>query len=649
MINFNIKPLQVNIHLALLLRFLLALLFFTICRVIYYVINIGYFPDLSIGTILKIFYGGVLFDISGLLFILSLYIISQVIPFKIRHNKTYQKITSWFFIVPLTVGIIANLADAVYYQITLKRTTAVLFEQFSNETNMGKLVAQFMLDYWYMVIIAIILIFVLYKTNKKITVKEAPIGKNWIYFFTSIGITILVITASIIGVRGGYKHSSRPITLSNASKYTNNPNQRALVLNTPFTLIKTVNKIPLHEVNYFASQKEQERIFSAFHSGENKTDSLYKKKNIVVIILESFGSEHISALNKDIKGYKGFTPFLDSLIGQSYTFKHAFANGRKSIEGMSSCLASIPSLKTPFVLSHYSGNEINSLANLLRPEGYYSAFFHGAPNGSMGFDAFTKQAGFDDYFGMNEYGNDNHFDGFWGIWDEEFFQYYANEMNKMKEPFVTSIFSVSSHHPFNLPERYDGVFPEGKLRLQKTIGYTDYALKQFFETAKKMPWFKNTIFVITADHASTFTDLPEYKTPNGFFAVPLIIYDPSNPNLIAFNDTDVVQQIDIMPTLMNMIGYQKDYIAFGSDMLDPSEPHFAMTFIADIYYFFSKGYLLQYHNEILIGIYNYENDPLFKHNLVFDKRNHQPELLKLCLAFIQEHNRRMIRNELTVK
>jgi len=636
---------KVNIYTALLLRFGIALFLFSLCRVIFILFNYSFYPDLSFGVLVKIFYGGIFFDIAGLLYLLGLYILLQIIPFKFRNLNIYQKITNWFFIIPLSLGIIVNLMDTIYYKFTLKRTTIAMFDQFSNETNMGKLFLQFTLDYWYMILIAAALIFITYFLTKKVTVTAVSQQKNSYYFLTSLFFSAAIIAFSIIGVRGGYRHSTRPITLSNASKYITKPNQRAIVLNTPFTLLRTYDEVALEDVKYF-SQSKQETIFSAHLT--NISDSLFKKKNVVLIILESFGREHFGALNKDIPNYKGFTPFLDSLINYSYSFKKSFANGRKSISGMPSTITSIPSLKTPFILSNYSGNKINSLASLLKTENYSSAFFHGAPNGSMGFDAFSQQAGFDAYFGMTEYGNDNDFDGFWGIWDEEFFQFYANKMNNMKEPFFTSIFSVSSHHPYKVPEKYKNHFPTGKLEIQETIGYTDYALKKFFKTARKMPWFKNTIFVLTADHASTFSDLSQYKTLPGYFAVPLIIYDPSNTQLRKLNDSTVVQQIDIMPTVLNLLNYPNDYIAFGNDIFNKEVPHIAINYLADYFHLYKNDLVVQFDGKTVIGVFNFKKDPLFHVNLISENTTEQKELINLCKAFIQEHNRRMIHNDLSI-
>jgi phosphoglycerol transferase MdoB-like AlkP superfamily enzyme len=98
----------------------------------------------------------------------------------------------------------------------------------------------------------------------------------------------------------------------------------------------------------------------------------------------------------------------------------------------------------------------------------------------MGFDAFANQSGFADYFGKGEYGNDDDFDGIWGIWDEKFLHYYSKKMSEFKQPFFTTLFTVYSHHPYQLQEEYQDKFKGGSLPIYRTIEYSDWALKRFF-------------------------------------------------------------------------------------------------------------------------------------------------------------------------
>lgn len=638
----NKIPLLQNIYSVLIFRILIVMLLFSFSRILFYFYNQSYFPDMQFSHFLYLMLGGLRFDLTAILYTNLIFIFLQLLPFKFRHFKIYQKITLVLFYITNSLIIIANLADIAYYQFTLKRTTASVFQQFENETNLGTLFFRFLIDFWQITLAAIILIVILIYSNIKIKVGAANIIKYWQYSLINLLVSAVFVVLLIIGIRSGYDGTSRPLNMSNASEYIKTPNETAIVLNTPFSFYLTFSKKALAKKHYF-SEQELAYIYSAHHKAD--TTNNFQRKNVVIFILESFGRENIGALNKDIEGYKGFTPFLDSIINQSYTHKYSFANGRKSIEAMPSVTASMPSLVTSYILSHYSGNKINTLANTLAKKGYYSAFFHGAPNTSMGFKAFTTLAGFDDYFGKDEYNNDDDFDGYWGIWDEEFFQFFANKMDTFKEPFLTTLFSVSSHHPYVLPEKYKGKFPEGNLELHRTIGYTDFALRKFFEEAKKMDWFKNTIFVITADHAATFSDLKEYKTAQGYFAVPVIIYEPTTENWRGFNDSTVIQQIDIMPTILGYLKYDHDYIAFGSDIKKQNSEHFTVSYLENVYQATMDEYLLQYDEKEVVSLFNIKKDKLHKNNLKGKYPDIENKILTKLKAFIQEHNQRLIDNE----
>jgi phosphoglycerol transferase MdoB-like AlkP superfamily enzyme len=440
--------------------------------------------------------------------------------------------------------------------------------------------------------------------------------------------------------------------MNNAGKYVNSTRNMSLVTNTPFCIIRTWGKKAFQVMNLLP-EDEMNMIYTPVRNDvpphelpPHELPPSLDGGNVVVIILESFSREFIGSLNKDLENgqYKGYTPFLDSLITKSLVFFIFFANGRKSIDAIPSVTASIPALVLPYVISERSGNRINSLASVLSAEGYQTSFFHGAPNGSMGFDAFTKIAGYNRYFGKNEYGKDDGFDGVWGIWDEPFFQFFADEMNKMKEPFLTTIFSVSSHHPFAVPTQYQQLFPEEDIPLQKCIRYTDLALREFFEKSSKMPWFKNTLFVITADHCSE-SDFKEYKTNVMEHAVPLIFY--KSDNSLSGVNTSLAQQIDIMPSVLGYLNYSKPYIAFGNNLFDPSSQRFVINYPEDSYQFLSGDYVLYLSEENISGIFNRKDDPYLLKNLL--GKVALPEQEKLLKAIVQQFNNRMAQDRLVIE
>jgi phosphoglycerol transferase MdoB-like AlkP superfamily enzyme len=581
-----------------------------------------------------------------------LFVFLMIIPFRFRFRPVYQQSLKYLFLFTNSLGLLANIADTVYYQFTLRRTTLSVFRQFENEQNLFGLLFQFLLDYWYALVFFLFLAWILKKVYGMIPVK-GPLLTNPLTYYGSGTVAMVVIAGLVVaGIRGGFGESTRPITLSNAAQYATVPKDINIVLNTPFALLRTARTPIVQKVNYFSTDEEAEQVFSPIH---NPTDTgSFVRKNVVVLILESFSMEFVGAYN----GGKGYTPFLDSLIEHSFAFQHSFANGRKSIDAMPSVICSIPAIEVPFVLSHYSGDRVNSLPSLLKDKGYYSAFFHGAPNGSMGFQAFANSSGFDSYYGKDEYAQNEtyeneDYDGIWGIWDHKFLTYYAEKMNGFKEPFFTTCFSVSSHHPYNLPKEFEGRFKGGEMTIYRCIEYTDFALRKFFEKVSKMPWYDNTLFVITADHASAQISQEKYNTAWGYFSIPIIFFDPS---VITENESgepqplidEIVQQIDIMPSVLSYLKYDKPYVAFGRNVFDWRNKLVAYNFLDDTYQSFSGSYLLQFDGEKSIGLYDFKKDPLMRSNLLTQLPASVWAMELPLKAFIQQYKNRMVDDNLTM-
>jgi phosphoglycerol transferase MdoB-like AlkP superfamily enzyme len=533
----------------------------------------------------------------------------------------------------------------------MRRTTATVFNEFGNEDNLASIFGKEILNHWYLLLLLIVLMFAMFKLYRKPKSER----KNlvwWKYDLLYLVFLGLAVYISIVGMRGGFTRATRPITISNANQYVDRPIEAALVLNTPFSIIRTIGVQTFQNVDYYATEEELENVFTPVHNP--LTNNGFRQKNVVVLIVESFGREYIGAFNRDLENgeYKGFTPFVDSLIEHSATFRYSYSNGRKSIDGMPSVLSSIPMFVEPFVLTPASMNRLSGLACELGKKGYSTGFFHGAQNGSMGFQAFARSTGFGGYYGRDEYnadsrfGGDADFDGTWAIWDEPFLQFYCTTMSEMQQPFMTAVFTASSHHPYNVPDEYKSVFPEGDLSIHKCIGYTDNALRKFFDSARKQPWYNNTIFVITADHTNE-TNHAEYQTDLGSFSVPIIIYEPGNDSIANCYDK-VAQHIDIMPTILGMLGYDNSYLAFGCDLFATSaEQCYAVNYLNGIYQYVKYGYVLQFDGTNTKAIYALD-DKLMKNNLVgqVECQQRMEDELK---AIIQQYMSRMNGDRLVVE
>jgi phosphoglycerol transferase MdoB-like AlkP superfamily enzyme len=634
---------QGNVLLVSFFRLLVVLLLFFFSRIIFYLFNLHYFSGLRVAELFNLFFLGLRFDISAILIINLPFIFFTAIPFRFRYNKYFLGFTSTYFYLINCIGLMANFIDLIYFRFTLKRTTADIFSYLGVGGDFGKLIPQFMTDFWYVMATWIIFCFLLVYLATRFLVaiqKGKSQGKGGSYLLIHTLIFIFVASVTVTGIRGGLQR--RPITIITAGNYTN-AKYVPLVLNTPFSIAKTWGHEVLATKKYFQKETDLEKIYSPVH---HYSEGGFKNFNVMIIIMESFSLEHIGTFNGSLDNgqYKGFTPFLDTLITQSMVYR-AFANGKSSIQGIPAILSGIPSLMNEsYIQSNYSANKVASLASLLKSEGYSTAFFHGGSNGTMGFDSYSKFTGFDHYYGRKEYHNEQDYDGKWGIRDEEFFQYTAKMTNQLSQPFMVSLFSLSSHHPYFVPQIYAGKFRKGKLPIQESIMYADYSLKKFFETIKKMPWFENTLFVITADHTSEGY-YPYYQTNTGQYAIPIIFY--KHNSMVKGNIEGIAQQTDIMPSVLAYLGYNKPFLAFGNDIFDKTSLRFSIHYISGTYGLIKDGYLLEFNGDKTTALYDLSSDPLQKSNLLKNHPQVKDSLEIFIKAYIQQYNNRIIENRLT--
>ena len=594
-----------------------------------------------------IFWGGVYFDTSAIAYTNALYILLVLFPLHLKESAKWQRCCKWLYIIINGLGLATNLGDAVYFQYTARRTTIAFFSEFGADDKLGSIVGLEFLRHWYLVLLSIALIALLWRCYLTPVFRTQPRRRYYIIQTLALLIAAFLCWA---GMRGGF-WDNRPIKISTANQFIDRPNDASLILNTPFSLFRTIGKHSYHNPGYYQSEAELEAIFTPIHNPlTSHLSPLTSKKNIVVLFLESFGREYVGSLNQEIlPGYKGYTPFLDSLMQHAVSFRYTFANGRASVDAMPSALSGLPMFVESFVAASHATNHLSGMAACLDSLGYETAFFHGAPASSLGFQGFTRSTGFQQCYSQEDFEADPRTNGpadsdnWWGIWDEPFLQYFRTKMSDMKEPFMTALFTLSSHHPFHVPEQYKAVFKEEEMPIHKCIRYTDHALQRFFEEASKEPWFNNTIFVMTGDHTN-MSNHPEYKSSINQFATSIILYDPSGTVTPGIRD-GIAQQTDILPTILNLVGYDKPYMAFGCDLLNtPAEDTWAINYLDGIYQFCKGDYVLQFDGQQTIGFYALK-DYQMKKNLK-GLMPEQRQMEKEVKAIIQQYMARMIDNRL---
>ena len=613
----------------LLKRILLVVLIYQVSRILFYAMNSFSFHVLNLKTIK----GGLLFDLSAIAFLNSIFVIAHFIPGNFKYKTLYQKYLKISFYAVNLLFIATNFIDIIYYKFTGRRSTFSMITAKGMEREAIGLIPSFLKEFWYVGLLFLVVALLFWKLLPNFNSKNPVEKLTKKDFVTQFSFLILSIAVALLIARGGFQ--KKPIKIVDAVVYGELGNS-ALILNTPFCIIKTISKNEeIEKVHYF----EEKELLSIYNPTINlNSGQAVTKKNVVVIILESFGDENVG---------RGYTPFLDSLITKSYYFKHGFANGKVSIDAVPSILSSIPSLmNNSFISSSFSLNKINGLPKILKKEGYGTSFFHGSFNGSQNFDQYAQVAGFDHYYGKDQYDGKEAFDGKWGIYDEEFMQFFCNKLTTFKEPFFSSIFTISSHNPYRVPEKYKGKFSKGTTEIHESIGYSDFSLRQFFNTASKQAWYKNTLFVISADHTSSGGDHNIDKTNIGTFSIPILFFDPSNPEFVGVNENNF-QQIDIMPSILDYLNIKTDMVSFGKSY--KSKNNFVVYYLQGIYHYIQDDYYLAFANNQPIGLYNWKKDIYLKKNLLMGEKQKADKMAQFLKAYIQTFYERVTHDALILK
>ena len=622
--------------IALFYRIFLVYICYTICRILFIYFNNDITQIESFSELADLCYHGIRFDNVAIVYSNLIFILLSILPWKGTTLIAYQKVLFLVFLSCNTFFLSLNFVDLAYYRFNNNRLMSNFLEVVEFETNKVTLLFHFIEVYYYLFILFFMMIFILAWAYKKVKVYPIFIDNYLNYSLSSVIFFLGTIALFVLGARGGdFKKSTRPITIIDAMNDVKTPQLSDVVLNSAFTVLKTLGMNKVKKTNRFS----QEEINSALNPVKHYTENnrFGKRPNVVIFILESMAREYWGSMNVsyDIPGFKGYTPFLDSLAQHSLIFPNHFATSRKSIHGMPSILAGIPSFETSYSSSLYSRQKVESVVSVAKALDYDTSFFHGAANGSMGLSGFANTLGYEQYYGRTEFNNDNEFDGFWGIWDEPFFLFTKSILDQKKTPFLSTIFTISSHEPYIIPKKYEGVFDKGDLQMHQCVGYTDFALKKFFESSKNSDWFDDTIFIFTADHGNQ-TFYPFYKKMVNRFANPLMIYKP-NSNLVGV-DNRLASHMDIFPTVADLIDYPKPFRSWGRSLVsdDTTEPFVVNYFSGGSYFIMDENYICVHNGFEAIGFYEL-NDKNFENNIIDQKNQLMVDLEKKCSLFLENY------------
>lgn len=606
-------------YTILLKRLGFAFLLFLVSRVLFYFYNLKYFSVAGIGETLWAFLVGFRFDIATTLIVNLVFIIFSLIPYRSPKYHLFLKI---LFVIFNSIFLGLIIVDFEFFSFNGKKLTLDIF---FIAGDIGNQFFQVIFYYWYLSLLTIATMGILwryYPRRKKEYLFEMPMK-----LYKAVPLSLLFFVLSAIGIRGGLQ--LRSISAKDAFIFETYELGN-FALNSAYTFARSLSQKGLEYEDYFKSRLEVISLIKDEKDRNSYTKIHDEKQNIIIIILESFSMEYLE---------KGYAPFLYSLKENALFFDQASSNGRRSIEALPSILAGFPSIiGKPLYQSNYQANKILGIPNYLKAKDYRSFFFHGGKTGTMNFDSFCRTIGFDQYFGKEDYPNDEHFDGYWGIYDHFFYEFMLNKLSETKGPFLSTFFSLSSHQPYSIPSEFKDKFKKGNLPIHESIGYADFALKSFFEKAKKTQWFKNTLFIITADHTQKL-ESKEYQTVMGRYRVPLVFYHPS---LELKSEKKIVQHVDILPSVLDFLGIEsEEKLYFGSSVFN-NAPGKNLNFNSNNYIYRKADKLILY-DKNKVKSYRLDERGL---KAKLQKSFNEKQMLRELKAFIQYTNNGLNRNNI---
>ncbi len=551
---------------------------FFACRIIF-LISVFSFAGASIGSSVHGLFAGWLLDLSTIGYCAALPALLSVVYF-LTQKKWIAILNDCFVILLIILYCLTASGELCLYQEWRTKLNMQALLHFSHPAEVFQS-ATFKLTFlFFLLAIVLCSVFIAlyckrFAVRNVIAASRQNTGKQKVSVFVFL---LMFLSFDIIIIRGGFK--AIPISESDAY-YSPNRTLNDAAVNPAWNLVHQIREYSRHKKeNPYLVMSDQEAdsvMKELFYTEKDSTEKILTtpKPNIVFLILESYSSYEIPAFGGD-----PYSLFFDSLTRDGLAFTNCYASAYVSDQGIPAILSGYPSSPRVAII-----NQITKSVNLpciskdLKPLGYESGFYFGGQLNYGNIKSYLYNMQFDEVKEHDDFpsGSD---EGKLGIHDRPMAKLFTNGLNKAKEPFVYCWFTISSHSPYDIPEKIKPLIDHRENDYVNTIIYTDEAMRDFFTEAKKQPWFKNTLFVIVADHSHNTQRDFRYEDKE-YHHIPLLFYgDVIKPEYRGRKIKAVFSQLDIAPTLLGQLSVKHDQYVFAKDVLNPYAKHFAF------YYFF---------------------------------------------------------------
>lgn len=490
-------------------------------------------------------------------------------------GRGIRKVVNCWFFVFYPIVFMASAANTPYFEYFFKNINSSIFEWFGYAATTAGMVFQeksYILHIVLYFAITACYIAALVYLRRFFDRKIDGCRKDGMFIMPAtirLAMTTGLALLCMFGIRGrtGYN----PIKISQAY-YCDDPFLNQLGINPAFNLLTSALDDMRKENNELHLMAYPEAVASARQSLgiEGKADSTHvmrrmivadgkpQKHNVVVILMESMSANLMSVFGNKQR----LTPTLDSLYSRSLAFTHCYSAGIHTNHGMTASLYSFPALMFRNLMKGTVTPHRTGIPTVLKGYGYHNMFFmtHEAQYDNM--KAFFTTNGYDDIYSQEDYPKSEVVNSF-GVSDHFLFNYALNTINRCaakKKPFLATILTISNHPPYVIPPFFK---PKTKEPETQIVEYADWAIGDFLKKAKKESWYKNTIFVIMADHGKLVGNATT-EAPESYNHIPLIIFGPGVP---AMQYDGLATQVDMMPTLLSILNMSYVYDGFGQDVL----------------------------------------------------------------------------------
>lgn len=529
-----------------------------------------YFADISILQFLTSLFHGLRFDLAAVMALLFLPLWIMNLPWKKLERREW--IATWRIIgYILLLGYSLLLLGNHIYFSHVKRHLGRELAQMSND--FGLITDMLGSDYlWQSALVIIFLGLAMW-----LVIKTTPATITSSHVAIRITAFVLIPLLVVLTVRGGVSRG-RPMGVVSAFEY-GDYRYGNLVLNGAYSAMRSGKEHhvdrqkPNAHIHQMAKQEWGLYSLDTQHPfAQRIEDPRHEPMNVVLILLESWSFKYIDGLSGS--GYN-VTPNLDSIISQSLVFPRAYAVAQRSIEGIQGILASIAPLPgMPILGEGLERNNLKGIGTLAKEKDYETLFIQSSTRQSFRMESIARMLGYQHYYGMEDMGiildyPRKEFPRFG--WDYETLMLFRDKLSQISEGlFLATVFTGSTHVPYpDIPERFHRYSHDSKEEtgFLNTLHYSDWALGEFMSWARQEPWFDNTLFIITSDHplGAYAMGKKRHEALDDALRIPMVLYAPAT--LPAGKNTIIASQLDILPTIADVIGYHKTFSAMGTSLL----------------------------------------------------------------------------------